>query len=179
MMQVCTNMKKYLQDLVGSSKSNRKKHIKLKSRERLEISAPFNFKKETAEIPGLTQDEISMLREKAAASCLGVAYADSDPDETPDYYPNYHQHQYRNHHHSYGYNNPRQSPQVPLRSNSTNVKPSNTVPRMNRKGLTPLSSSATMGGIPRLKTISPISPFDLDFHLGSPASPVHEKANLI
>lgn len=39
-----------------------------------EISAPFNFKKECTILPGITQDEISVLREKAAASCLGIRH---------------------------------------------------------------------------------------------------------
>ncbi|KAJ9144326.1 hypothetical protein NKR19_g6541 [Coniochaeta hoffmannii] len=42
------------------------------------ISAPFNFKKETTYLPGITDSEISVLREKAAASCLGVRH-DDDP----------------------------------------------------------------------------------------------------
>ncbi|RKU40966.1 hypothetical protein DL546_003376 [Coniochaeta pulveracea] len=44
-----------------------------------EISAPFNFKKECTVLPGITQDEISVLREKAAASCLGIRY-DHEPN---------------------------------------------------------------------------------------------------
>jgi hypothetical protein len=44
-----------------------------------EISAPFNFKKECTVLPGITQDEISVLREKAAASCLGIRH-DHEPN---------------------------------------------------------------------------------------------------
>lgn len=41
----------------------------------LEISAPFNFKREPVCLPGISEDEISILREKAAASRIGVAEA--------------------------------------------------------------------------------------------------------
>lgn len=39
----------------------------------LEISAPFNFTHEPVAIPGISEDEISILREKAAASRIGIA----------------------------------------------------------------------------------------------------------
>jgi hypothetical protein len=41
----------------------------------LEISAPFDFKREAVCLPGISEDEISILREKAAASRIGVAEA--------------------------------------------------------------------------------------------------------
>ncbi|KAI1352353.1 hypothetical protein F5Y01DRAFT_313827 [Xylaria sp. FL0043] len=42
----------------------------------LQISAPFNFKHETISLPGLSEDDIAILKEKAAASRLGVADKD-------------------------------------------------------------------------------------------------------
>ncbi|KAI1502375.1 hypothetical protein F5X99DRAFT_408105 [Biscogniauxia marginata] len=36
-------------------------------------SAPFNFKHETVSLPGVSEDEITILKEKARASRLGVA----------------------------------------------------------------------------------------------------------
>ncbi|KAK0391008.1 hypothetical protein NLU13_0510 [Sarocladium strictum] len=39
----------------------------------LEISAPFNFTHQPVIIPGISEDEISILREKAAASRIGIA----------------------------------------------------------------------------------------------------------
>ncbi|KAI1360416.1 hypothetical protein F5Y08DRAFT_48369 [Xylaria arbuscula] len=44
----------------------------------LQISAPFNFKHETISLPGLSEDDIAILKEKAAASRLGVAGANKD-----------------------------------------------------------------------------------------------------
>ncbi|KAI0396738.1 hypothetical protein F5Y17DRAFT_78875 [Xylariaceae sp. FL0594] len=38
----------------------------------MKISAPFNFKHETVSLPGLSEDEITLLKEKAAASRIGV-----------------------------------------------------------------------------------------------------------
>ncbi|VUC19944.1 unnamed protein product [Clonostachys rosea] len=38
-----------------------------------EISAPFNFKREPVCLPGISEDEISILRDKAAASRIGIA----------------------------------------------------------------------------------------------------------
>ncbi|KAI0182418.1 hypothetical protein EV127DRAFT_57866 [Xylaria flabelliformis] len=47
--------------------------VGLKSkRNSLQISAPFNFKRETINLPGLSEDEIATLKEKVAASHLGV-----------------------------------------------------------------------------------------------------------
>ncbi|KAK4035042.1 hypothetical protein C8A01DRAFT_48707 [Parachaetomium inaequale] len=56
-----------LQEMVGLRRRKRQ----------LQISESFNFKKETTILPGLTEDEISVLREKAAASRLGIAHADA------------------------------------------------------------------------------------------------------
>ncbi|KND93208.1 hypothetical protein TOPH_02210 [Tolypocladium ophioglossoides CBS 100239] len=43
-----------------------------KQKRALEISAPFNVKLEPVSLPGISEDEISILREKAAASRIGV-----------------------------------------------------------------------------------------------------------
>jgi hypothetical protein len=42
-------------------------------RRTLQISKPFNFKHVNASLPGYSEDEIAILKEKAAASRLGVA----------------------------------------------------------------------------------------------------------
>ncbi|KAL2259448.1 hypothetical protein VTK26DRAFT_6863 [Humicola hyalothermophila] len=59
-----------LQEMVGL---RRRKGLKRD----LRISEPFNLKKEAVILPGLSEDEITVLREKAAASRLGVAATDS------------------------------------------------------------------------------------------------------
>ncbi|KAI0555619.1 hypothetical protein F4679DRAFT_176900 [Xylaria curta] len=51
-----------LQRLVGSKSK----------RNSLQISAPFGFKRETINLPGLSEDELASLKEKVAASHLGV-----------------------------------------------------------------------------------------------------------
>jgi hypothetical protein len=38
-----------------------------------QISAPFNLKSEPVSLPGVSEDELSILREKAAASRIGIA----------------------------------------------------------------------------------------------------------
>ncbi|KAI8946011.1 hypothetical protein F4801DRAFT_93520 [Xylaria longipes] len=53
-----------LQRLVGL-KSKRNSHT-------LHISAPFNFKHESISLPGLSEDDIATLKEKAAATRLGA-----------------------------------------------------------------------------------------------------------
>ncbi|KAF4126707.1 hypothetical protein GMORB2_0444 [Geosmithia morbida] len=35
-------------------------------------SAPFNLTREPVILPGISEDELCILREKAAASCIGV-----------------------------------------------------------------------------------------------------------
>ncbi|KAJ9142950.1 hypothetical protein NKR23_g6762 [Pleurostoma richardsiae] len=45
----------------------------------LEISAPFNFQKVDLNLPGISDDEISVLREKAIASRIGIAVAVEAP----------------------------------------------------------------------------------------------------
>lgn len=61
-----------LRRLIGKPKAAEKS--------RLQISAPFNFKHETgASLPGFSEDEIAILKEKAAASRLGVM-SDASPN---------------------------------------------------------------------------------------------------
>ncbi|KAK3175504.1 hypothetical protein K4F52_010220 [Lecanicillium sp. MT-2017a] len=43
-----------------------------KQKRGVEISAPFDFKLEPVSLPGVSQDELMILREKAAASCISV-----------------------------------------------------------------------------------------------------------
>ncbi|KAI1487714.1 hypothetical protein F4809DRAFT_561731 [Biscogniauxia mediterranea] len=56
-----------LHRLLGAKKSATPK------RQSLQISAPFNFKHESVSLPGVSEDEIAMLKEKARATRLGVA----------------------------------------------------------------------------------------------------------
>ncbi|KAK3292117.1 uncharacterized protein B0H64DRAFT_466641 [Chaetomium fimeti] len=60
-----------LQEMVGLRRRKRQLQIVLRT---------FDFKREATIIPGLTEDEISVLREKAAASRLGIAHADAYTD---------------------------------------------------------------------------------------------------
>ncbi|KAH7035515.1 uncharacterized protein B0I36DRAFT_318518 [Microdochium trichocladiopsis] len=48
-------------------------------RRSLRISAPFNFVHESSALPGISEDEISILKEKAAASRIGVAPGSPEP----------------------------------------------------------------------------------------------------
>jgi len=77
-MQICSdvksNMKRLCLRLQAVAGSRRRKPTKRV----LQISAPFDFRKEETMLPGLSEDEISVLREKAAASRLGVADHDRD-----------------------------------------------------------------------------------------------------
>ncbi|OAQ69114.1 hypothetical protein VFPPC_13791 [Pochonia chlamydosporia 170] len=43
-----------------------------RTRRDIEISAPFDLKLEPVNLPGVSQEEIAILREKAAASRIGV-----------------------------------------------------------------------------------------------------------
>ncbi|KAL2177050.1 uncharacterized protein P884DRAFT_269963 [Thermothelomyces heterothallicus CBS 202.75] len=51
----------------------------------LQISEPFNFRKEAVTLPGLSEEKISALREKAAVSCLGIAHAGAYNDQIAHY----------------------------------------------------------------------------------------------
>ncbi|KAF4513453.1 hypothetical protein G6O67_000723 [Ophiocordyceps sinensis] len=43
-----------------------------KQKPAMEISAPFDLKQEPVSLPGVSEDELTILREKAAASRIGV-----------------------------------------------------------------------------------------------------------
>ncbi|KAL6883965.1 hypothetical protein HDV57DRAFT_437168 [Trichoderma longibrachiatum] len=58
------------------------RHGRRKQRRGLEISSPFGLKKEPVLLPGISQEELSILREKAAASQIGVAEDSMYPDPT-------------------------------------------------------------------------------------------------
>ncbi|KAM7203863.1 hypothetical protein V8F20_003869 [Naviculisporaceae sp. PSN 640] len=68
-MQLCTDVKR----LCTSIRVKMFKRGKETKRSKLVISEPFNFKREITTLPGLSEDEISVLREQAAASCVGIA----------------------------------------------------------------------------------------------------------
>ncbi|KAK0641480.1 hypothetical protein B0T16DRAFT_461540 [Cercophora newfieldiana] len=144
-MSVCMNVKMLcasLQDMVGF---RRRKDAK-----RLQISQPFNFKKEATILPGLTEDEITVLREKAAASCLGVADDLHSRSPSPDYA------------------NPRQPPPIPTRHSSRN----------SAAAVVPATEDTPF--LPSSVPVSPTSnlsgaPMDLD--LGSPISPLTSKGS--
>ncbi|KAI5922522.1 hypothetical protein F4810DRAFT_254929 [Camillea tinctor] len=59
-----------LHRLLGAKKSVTPK------RHSLQISPPYDFKHETVSLPGVSEDEIAMLKEKARATRLGVAAPD-------------------------------------------------------------------------------------------------------
>ncbi|KAI6769336.1 hypothetical protein HG531_010440 [Fusarium graminearum] len=44
-----------------------------KEKRSLDISAPFNFEKNPVNLPGVSEEQLSMLREQAAASRIGIA----------------------------------------------------------------------------------------------------------
>ncbi|KAI1815367.1 hypothetical protein GGS20DRAFT_342146 [Poronia punctata] len=71
------NFSARLQRLLGL-KTKRSTREKRSSSQIMKISAPFNFKHETVSLPGLSEDEITILKEKAAASRLGVAGGNND-----------------------------------------------------------------------------------------------------
>ncbi|KAM0261680.1 hypothetical protein ACHAQJ_002132 [Trichoderma viride] len=58
------------------------RHGKRKQKRGLEISGPFGLKKEPVFLPGISQEELCILREKAAASRIGVAEDSMFPDPT-------------------------------------------------------------------------------------------------
>ncbi|KAI0876014.1 hypothetical protein GGS24DRAFT_261849 [Hypoxylon argillaceum] len=83
---ICLPIKSFtsrLQRLVGmkskaaaaAANEKRNSHI-------LHISAPFNFKHESISLPGLSEDDIAILREKAAASRLGIHHS-NDGSHSP------------------------------------------------------------------------------------------------
>ncbi|KAL7916056.1 hypothetical protein GGI35DRAFT_473369 [Trichoderma velutinum] len=58
------------------------RHGRRKQKRGLEISGPFGLKKEPVLLPGISQEELCILREKAAASRIGVAEDSMFPDPT-------------------------------------------------------------------------------------------------
>ncbi|KAL7796621.1 hypothetical protein V8C37DRAFT_372402 [Trichoderma ceciliae] len=58
------------------------RHGRRKEKRGLEISGPFGLKKEPVLLPGISQEELCILREKAAASRIGVAEDSMFPDPT-------------------------------------------------------------------------------------------------
>ncbi|KAJ4139096.1 hypothetical protein NW765_002993 [Fusarium oxysporum] len=44
-----------------------------KEKRHMEISAPFGFEKNPVNLPGVSEEQLSMLREQAAASRIGIA----------------------------------------------------------------------------------------------------------
>ncbi|KAM7201999.1 hypothetical protein V8F33_003006 [Rhypophila sp. PSN 637] len=76
-MQFRNDVKRLCTSLRGLRMFKRGKETK---RSKLEISQPFNFKREITTLPGLSEDEISVLREQAAASCVGLAEAKTEHD---------------------------------------------------------------------------------------------------
>ncbi|RFN51979.1 hypothetical protein FIE12Z_3807 [Fusarium flagelliforme] len=44
-----------------------------KEKRSLDISAPFNFEKNPVNLPGVSDEQLAMLREQAAASRIGIA----------------------------------------------------------------------------------------------------------
>ncbi|KAI1642145.1 uncharacterized protein F4817DRAFT_309210 [Daldinia loculata] len=61
-----------LQKLIGVKSSK-----PVSEKPALQISAPFNFKHETLSLPGVSEDEIAILKEQAAASRFGAANSSS------------------------------------------------------------------------------------------------------
>lgn len=45
---------------------------------RIEISAPFNFQKVSMDLAGISADELSLLKEQAVASRIGIADPEND-----------------------------------------------------------------------------------------------------
>ncbi|KAF5022258.1 hypothetical protein F66182_5697 [Fusarium sp. NRRL 66182] len=51
-----------------------------KEKRSVEISAPFNFEKNPVTLPGVSEEQLAMLRDQAAASRIGIA---DPPTPTP------------------------------------------------------------------------------------------------
>ncbi|KAK3318203.1 hypothetical protein B0H66DRAFT_227802 [Apodospora peruviana] len=76
-MRLCSDVKRLYSSFQDIVRFRRRKSVK----RQLVISEPFNFKKEVTAIPGLTENEyyeICVLREQAAAKCVGIANHDDD-----------------------------------------------------------------------------------------------------
>ncbi|KAK1759230.1 hypothetical protein QBC47DRAFT_436900 [Echria macrotheca] len=166
-MQVYTNVKRIyssLQDRVGFRRRKDLKRLQILSlREFLEESAipltpkqsqPFDFKKEATILPGYTEDELSVLREKAAASRIGIA------DETMLLFPSS-----PSRDSSPDYMHPRHAPSVPRDDEDELETPALPVTAFETQLL--LSNTLTGGST---SSSGRSTPMDLDF--GSPVSPM-------
>jgi len=69
-MQIKTNVRLLCSRVQTILRQRRRKQV---HKPLPEISAPFDFKREPVLLPGVSQEELSILREKAAASRIGVA----------------------------------------------------------------------------------------------------------
>ncbi|KAK0736232.1 hypothetical protein B0T21DRAFT_411417 [Apiosordaria backusii] len=74
-MYLCSEVKRLyssLQEMITSRRGALKRHGRGDSKRQLVISEPFNFEHRAVILPGLTPEEILVLREKAAATRLGI-----------------------------------------------------------------------------------------------------------
>ncbi|KAK2071766.1 hypothetical protein P8C59_006164 [Phyllachora maydis] len=120
-------------EMVGHRKSKQPKRV-------LEISAPFNFKKETGMLPGISEQELSLLREKELVGRIGVA------DHMEDHLT------------------PRQAPPVPMRSSATNTRFAAEETNTLVSPTTPASPSFTLNSKlnkGRSYAVSPVSPYGI------------------
>ncbi|KAK4222229.1 hypothetical protein QBC38DRAFT_88447 [Podospora fimiseda] len=78
MVFICSEVKKLYVSFQGMISSRRRKDVKY----RIQISEPFNFEHRQVNLPGLTAEEILVLREKAAATRLGIHLDLSDRHPT-------------------------------------------------------------------------------------------------
>ncbi|KAK0621659.1 hypothetical protein B0T17DRAFT_299220 [Bombardia bombarda] len=140
-MTFCGGLRKMyssLQDRITSRRRKSKRH--------LEISEPFDFKKETISFPGISQYDINLLREKAVASQVGVA------DKS---YINSTMNPLRLHRAaSMDYINPRLPPPIPERSPS---QPAMLLTSRSVTGL-PLPPVSNLDMTVELERLPPISP---------------------
>ncbi|KAK4202395.1 hypothetical protein QBC40DRAFT_43959 [Triangularia verruculosa] len=80
-MYLCAEVKRLyssLQEMITSRRGALRRHGRGGSKRQLVISEPFNFEHRPVTLPGLTPEEILVLREKAAATRLGI-HTDSPP----------------------------------------------------------------------------------------------------
>ncbi|KAH6895606.1 hypothetical protein B0T10DRAFT_557801 [Thelonectria olida] len=82
-MQLSTNVRTLCSRVQTLIRPRRRKDKQ--QRGSVQISAPFNLKREPVSLPGISEDEIAMLRDKAAASRIGIADPASPllPPHTP------------------------------------------------------------------------------------------------
>ncbi|KAK0658104.1 hypothetical protein QBC41DRAFT_308267 [Cercophora samala] len=80
-MYLCSEVKRLyssLQEMITSRRGALRRHSRGGSKRHLVISAPFDFEHRPVTLPGLTSEEILVLREKAAATRLGI-HTDTPP----------------------------------------------------------------------------------------------------